>query len=240
MQLTQQISIDISKFYLIIFAFSGTILSQIIHYIEESVSVAVNSNMNISNYLHKNQFIIIKGCSKNIILPIVLLSITSILFFFQLNEILLSSLFALSLLTSIIYRSVFPKPGIIPISWSIIYSLLFGSILYLYGIHRLFIGTSDLLLPLEVIKVIISFIVVLATIVGACMTILWTMDPKNLQGIRVDTSTIDNEKINTLRGFSSLYMVTLFTFILIGILFWIGFPLYNVFVESIKMNSKLY
>jgi hypothetical protein len=127
------------------------------------------------------------------------------------------------LIVAALWRDVYPKPNVIPLSWGVIYGCIFAGIGRANGFSGL---AHDQNLSFEFLKLCIQGIVVVGTILGACMTILWTMDRKNLQGLCLRGDNEPNpHQINYYRGFCALYMVTLFVFIFVGVYWWLALPL---------------
>jgi hypothetical protein len=86
--------------------------------------------------------------------------------------------------------------------------------------------TQDAKINLDFLSLLRDMVVVVGTILGVCMTILWTMDFNNLQGLgSILKKNINHHEINTYRGFWALYMLTLFLFILLSLGIWLGVPL---------------
>lgn len=210
---------------LIIFAFSGLLPVHLLGILCRQAAEAVNCKEPIVSFLKENYRLIGGLLCRTLIIPVFCMSVCLFMVHYSIcTGFLKSLLFGILLFISVTYRNIFPQPNVIPLSWSVIYGGVFAVVMYCKSLEEIFTDKSSLLF--ELLKTYMHFVIIVGTILGVCMTILWTMDPKNLQGLELsDKGKIDYQEINTYRGFWALYMIVLFAFIFIGISYWLALPL---------------
>ncbi len=209
---------------LIFFAFAGSILGQILNVPCGVCGKAISNEQGIRAYFKARIPDVMKSLAGRFMLPIIAASVMLVLnlaFRWDLPTRALS--FGIALIAAGALSDLAPRPKVIPLSWSIIYGGYFAAIMLCNRFDGL---QKDSQLAMDMANLLKDSVVVVGTILGVCMTILWTMDPQNLQGIEwPGKDKVSYQNLGTYRGFAALYMLTHFLFICLAILNSLGLPL---------------
>lgn len=210
---------------LLIFSFAGLILPHAFRVLSLEAANAFNADITILTSFKDNFKKLIRRTLSHLVLPIICLMVAYLVNNDPETRIFKCSTFGILLGISIAYKDILPKPRVIPLSWGIIYGGIFAIMAYLDGFSSIELTP---IIGIEFFKLSVEVVVVIGTILGACMTILWTMEPVNLQDINItSTSNLKYSEINIFRGLNALYMLALFSFILIGVAIWLSIPIIN-------------
>ena len=209
---------------LVLVAFMGVFSGHFFWLLCEQSSIAVTRSRSISSFLAHRVRVLLAPYFMRIALPLIFLATCLFLESREVGTLTTrSEVFGFLLIVGVLWRDVYPKANVIPLSWGVIYGCVFAGIGRANGFPNL---EHDQNLSFEFLKLCIQGVVVVGTVLGVCMTILWTMDRKNLQGVGSHVKNeSDPQQINYYRGFCALYMLALFAFIFIGVYHWLALPL---------------
>ena len=119
-------------------------------------------------------------------------------------------------------------PRVIPISWSFILGGYFAVVVLVMGLSLGAIDSMNIASLISVLNPIRDLVVIVGTVMGVCMTILWTMDARNLQGLSLAEERLKDgecrDMINTYRGIWAAYMLIHFFAVFYGIAKWLAVP----------------
>lgn len=217
----------------VIFAFAGAFIGQIINAICLVAAQAVSlihlrngSSISIFGYLADHWSDLIQEMYPRLATIIVVAAcfIAAMRFMNMLHK---AFIFGILLICVGAGWDIYPRMSVIPLSWSVIY----GGSFYFFMVVDRFSRFGKLKKPLKTmvtnksIDLIVQTIVVLGTTLGVCMSILWMMDPQNLQFINFPPgpkeSNYNYDVINSYRGLWAAYMMVHFGFLCMTMALWI-------------------
>lgn len=219
---------------LVALAFGASAVAQVFNFIADQVSHAINENQHIHSWLAQEAhsfrrfwlFLLLR-----VGVPILgWVAVHHVFGYFRgVGTGMPAFYVALLLFACGSFLDYHRSPRVIPISWSFIYAGYFAIIWLVLRYSVTAIATMDMTQLINLVSPIRDLIVVAGTVLGVCMTILWTMDAGNLQGFSISDRDLAagecRHKVGIYRGVWALYMLTHFFAIFVAITAWMIVPL---------------
>jgi len=210
---------------LVIFAFTGASLAGFIRVLCREAAEALNRSESLVGRLRSRLGGVARMYRRRLWVPATACALSLVVLWLAGDRrILVGTVFGASLFLVVVYQDAWPRPDVIPVSWSLIYSGSFTLIMIADRFANVALAAVG---SIELLRLLAQWVVVVGTVLGVCMTILWTMKVENLQGLEAASVHAGSRSVNTYRGLWALYMLTLFGFFFLAVVIWLGLPLWS-------------